>query len=74
MTYPEMAPVWSWKNSDSKADGELVDIDFSLDGSSVCPFVCLKEWSQADIAVEDLVGDNDNNFYLRVQGLWRRRN
>jgi len=35
LTYPDMAPVWSWKSSDSKADGELVDIDFSADGSSV---------------------------------------
>jgi hypothetical protein len=35
LTYPEMASVWKWNSSDNKVDGELVDIDFSADGSSV---------------------------------------
>lgn len=36
LTYPDMAIVWKWESVDSKADGELVDIDFGADGSTVC--------------------------------------
>jgi hypothetical protein len=35
LTYPGMDFVWKWESTDSKIDGELVDIDFGADGSSV---------------------------------------
>lgn len=35
LTYPGMEFVWRWESTDSKIDGELVDIDFGADGSSV---------------------------------------
>lgn len=35
LTYPGMDFVWKWESTDSKVDGELVDIDFGADGSSV---------------------------------------
>ncbi|KAG7544359.1 hypothetical protein FFLO_03238 [Filobasidium floriforme] len=32
ITYPGMDFVWKWESTDSKIDGELVDIDFGADG------------------------------------------
>lgn len=35
LTYPGMEFVWRWESTDSKIHGELVDIDFGADASSV---------------------------------------
>lgn len=41
LTYSDMSLVWKWESVDSKTDGELVDIDFGADGSTVCPISTL---------------------------------
>jgi hypothetical protein len=35
LSYPEMSYIWKWESRDSAKDGELVDIDFNTDGSTV---------------------------------------
>lgn len=35
LSYPEMSYIWKWESKDSAKDGELVDIDFNTDGSTV---------------------------------------
>ena len=44
-----MLSVWRWESTDSKADGELVDIDFGADSSIVSCLVGMsgKKWRLA---------------------------